>query len=95
MGTGQQGRPRAQAADRSCGRARRHAIPNSATDAMFGELRRYWDEEQITEIMGVIAAMGFVTRWNDSLATPIEGEALAVGETHLAAAGWQAGKHLR
>ena len=44
---------------------------------------------------GVIAAMGFVTRWNDSLATPIEGEALAVGETHLAAAGWQAGKHLR
>ncbi|HEY7971778.1 MAG TPA: carboxymuconolactone decarboxylase family protein, partial [Xanthobacteraceae bacterium] len=41
------------------------AIPNSATDAMFGELRRYWDEEQITEIMGVIAAMGFVTRWNE------------------------------
>jgi len=79
-------------------------VPNSAltmqrkpklTDAMFAELRKYWDEEQITEIMGVIAAMGFVTRWNDSLATPIEEEALAVGETYLAAAGWQAGKHLR
>ena len=71
------------------------AIPNGVTDAMFAELRKYWDEEQITEIMGVIAAMGFVTRWNDSLATPIEEEALAVGETYLAAAGWQAGKHLR
>jgi hypothetical protein len=62
---------------------------------MFAELRKYWDEEQIAEIMGVIAAMGFVTRWNDSLATPIEEEALAVGETYLAAAGWQAGKHRR
>jgi AhpD family alkylhydroperoxidase len=71
------------------------AIPNAATDAMFVELRQHWDEEQITEIMGVIAAMGLVTRWNDTLATPIENEALAVGETHLAGAGWQAGKHLR
>jgi AhpD family alkylhydroperoxidase len=70
-------------------------IPNAATDAMFAELRRHWDEEQITEIMGVIAAMGLVTRWNDTLATPIENEALAVGETHLATAGWQAGKHQR
>ena len=70
-------------------------IPNAATDAMFVELRRHWDEEQITEIMGVIATMGFVTRWNDTLATPIEDEALAVGETNLAAAGWQAGKHRR
>ena len=70
-------------------------IPNAATDAMFVELRKHWDEEQITEIMGVIAAMGFVTRWNDTLATPIEDEALGVGETHLAAAGWQAGKHRR
>jgi AhpD family alkylhydroperoxidase len=60
-------------------------IPNAATDAMFVELRRHWDEEQITEIMGVIATMGFVTRWNDTLATPIEDEALAVGETNLAA----------
>jgi AhpD family alkylhydroperoxidase len=70
-------------------------IPNATTDALFVELRKHWDEEQITEIMGVIAAMGFVTRWNDSLATPIEDEALAVGETHLAAGGWQAGKHRR
>jgi len=70
-------------------------IPNAATDAMFAQARRHWDDEQITEIMGVIAAMGFVTRWNDSLATPLEDEALAVGETHLAAGGWQAGKHRR
>ncbi len=70
-------------------------IPNASTDAMFVELRRHWDEEQITEIMGVIASMGFVTRWNDTLATPIEDEALAVGQTNLAAAGWQAGKHRR
>ena len=70
-------------------------IPNAATDAMFAQARRHWDDEQITEIMAVIAAMGFVTRWNDSLATPLEDEALAVGETHLAGAGWQAGKHRR
>ena len=55
------------------------AVPNAATDQMFLELRKHWTEEQIVEIVGVIAVFGF-NRWNDTLATPLEDEPIAVGE---------------
>jgi hypothetical protein len=38
---------------------------------------------------------GFLNRWNDTFATPLEDEPLHFGETHLTAQGWDAGKHLR
>jgi uncharacterized peroxidase-related enzyme len=70
-------------------------VPNSVTDEMFKELQKHWTEEQIVEIVGVIAIFGFLNRWNDTFATPLEDEPLHFGETHLAAQGWSAGKHLR
>lgn len=69
------------------------AVPNAATDAMFGELRKHWSEEQIVEIVGVIAMFGFLNRWNDTLATPLEDEPIAIGERYLASHGWSPGKH--
>lgn len=60
---------------------------------MFANLRRYWDEEQIIEIVGVIATFGFLNRWNDTLATPLEDEPIAIGERFLAPNGWNVGKH--
>jgi uncharacterized peroxidase-related enzyme len=69
------------------------AVPNAATDEMFATLRQYWTEEQIIEIVGVIALFGFLNRWNDTLATPLEDEPIAVGEKYLAPHGWTAGKH--
>jgi uncharacterized peroxidase-related enzyme len=71
------------------------AVPNAATDEMFLELRKHWTEEQIVEIVGVIAVFGFLNRWNDTLATPLEEEPIEVGEKYLAAHGWSAGKHAR
>jgi uncharacterized peroxidase-related enzyme len=68
-------------------------VPNDVTDDMFAELRRHWSEEQIVEIIGVIALFGFLNRWNDTLATPLEDEPIAVGEKYLATHGWTAGKH--
>jgi uncharacterized peroxidase-related enzyme len=70
-------------------------VPNAVTDEMFAELRKHWDEEQIVEIVAVIALFGFLNRWNDTFATPLEDEPLEYGETHLAGQGWDAGKHLR
>lgn len=70
-------------------------VPNAVTDDMFLELRKHWSEEQIVEIVGVIALFGFLNRWNDTLATPLEDEPLDFGEKHLAAQGWDAGKHRR
>ncbi|MFN3351035.1 carboxymuconolactone decarboxylase family protein [Pseudorhodoplanes sp.] len=70
-------------------------VPNAVTDEMFTELRKHWSEEQIVEIVGVIALFGFLNRWNDTFATPLEDEPLHFGEAHLAAQGWDAGKHRR
>jgi uncharacterized peroxidase-related enzyme len=70
-------------------------VPNAATDEMFLELRKHWNEEQIVEIVGVISLFGFLNRWNDTLATPLEDEPIAVGEKFLAGHGWSAGKHAR
>jgi uncharacterized peroxidase-related enzyme len=68
-------------------------VPNDVTDDMFAALRRHWSEEQIVEIIGVIALFGFLNRWNDTLATPLEDEPIAAGEKYLASHGWTTGKH--
>ncbi|OGU22404.1 MAG: peroxidase [Hydrogenophilales bacterium RIFOXYD1_FULL_62_11] len=70
-------------------------VPNGVTDEMFAKLREHWNDGQIVEIVAMIALFGFLNRWNDTFATPIEDEALAVGEKYLAPHGWEAGKHLR
>jgi uncharacterized peroxidase-related enzyme len=69
------------------------SVPNAATDEMFATLRAYWTDEQIVEIVGVIAMFGFLNRWNDTLATPLEDEPIAVGQKYLAKHGWSPGKH--
>jgi uncharacterized peroxidase-related enzyme len=69
--------------------------PNAVTDEMFDELKKHWSEEQIVEIVGAIAHFGFLNRWNDTFATPLEQDPMAFGEQHLAAHGWDAGRHRR
>jgi uncharacterized peroxidase-related enzyme len=71
------------------------AVPNAVTDDMFMELRKHWSDDQVVEIVGVISMFGFLNRWNDTFATPLEDEPLEFGEKHLASQGWDAGKHLR
>lgn len=70
-------------------------VPNAVTEEMFAELRKHWSDDQVVEIVGVIALFGFLNRWNDTFATPLEDEPLHFGETHLASQGWDAGKHRR
>jgi len=70
-------------------------VPNAVTDAMFAELRKYWSEEQIVEIVSAVAMAGFLARWNTTMATPLEDEAREIGEKHLAAQGWTGGVHRR
>jgi len=47
-------------------------VPNEVTDGMFAALREHFTERQITDLMGTIAIMGFLNRWNDTLGTPLE-----------------------
>ena len=56
-------------------------------------MKRHWSEGQIVEIAAVVALFGFMNRWNDSMATPLEEEPIEVGEKHLAQHGWNVGKH--
>ena len=69
------------------------AQPNDVTDELFDRMKRHWTESEIVEITGVIALFGFLNRWNDTMATPLEKEPAEIGERLLAKKGWNAGKH--
>ena len=66
--------------------------PNAMTDELFAVTQQHWTDGQIVEILGVVAMFGFLNRWNDTMATPLEAvpnavAAKAVGDS------WTAGKH--
>ncbi len=67
--------------------------PNEVTDELFARMQQHWTDGQIVEITGVIALFGFLNRWNDTMATPLEKEPTEVGEKHLAKRGWSVGRH--
>ena len=69
------------------------AAPTRVSDAHFAELKKYYAEDAIAEIVAVIALLGWLNRWNVTLATRLEDEALAFAEQHLAPSGWTPGAH--
>ena len=71
------------------------SVPNMAADEDFEDLRKHFTEYQIVEIVSVVSMFGFLNRWNDTLATPLEDEPIEFAEKHLAGNGWSAGKHLK
>ena len=68
-------------------------VPNETTDAHFETLRRYFSEEEIVELVGVISLFGWLNRWNDTMATELEQQPLSFAVAHLGERGWEAGKH--
>jgi uncharacterized peroxidase-related enzyme len=58
--------------------------PPAVTDAHFAELRKHYSEDAVVEIVSVIALLGWLNRWNMTLATPLEREAAAFARRHLA-----------
>jgi uncharacterized peroxidase-related enzyme len=68
-------------------------VPNAVDDSLFERLRVHWDEGQIVEILAVIAMFGFLNRWNDTMATPLEEPPAQAGARHLGVHGWALGKH--
>ena len=82
-------------AERAALRLAYHAslVPNEATSNDFDELKRYFDDGQIVEIVATTALFGYLNRWNDTMATTLEPRAAEVADRAIAAVGWQAGKH--
>jgi uncharacterized peroxidase-related enzyme len=68
-------------------------IPNSVDDKIAENLRLHWNDGEIVEILGVIALFGYLNRWNDSMGTELEKDAIASGEKYLRQKDWTPGKH--
>ncbi len=68
-------------------------IPNAVDDNIAENLRTYWNEGEIVEILGVIALFGYLNRWNDSMGTEMEPGAIESGDKFLSERGWRTGKH--
>ena len=67
--------------------------PNAATQAHFDALAAHFTAAEIADIVAVVSLFGFLNRWNDTLATPLEDSPLAFAEAHLAANGWKPDRH--
>jgi uncharacterized peroxidase-related enzyme len=70
------------------------SVPNDVTDELMAEMKKHWTENQIVDIAALIAYFGFLNRWNDTMATPLEAEPIEIGEKFLAPHGWSVGKHV-
>ena len=67
--------------------------PPAVTDAHFAELKQHFSEDAIAEIVAVIALLGWLNRWVQTVATELEPSALAFANKHLAPSGWTPGPH--
>lgn len=65
--------------------------PVSVDDLHFTALKEHFSNDAIVEIVSVLALLGWLNRWNQTLATTLEPQSLAFAEEHLAAGGWEAG----
>lgn len=69
------------------------SVPNDVNDEIQANLRQHWSDDDIVEILGVIALFGYLNRWNDSMGTTLEPLPVEVAEERLAGHGWEVGKH--
>ena len=68
-------------------------VPVNVADDTEKQLHIYWSDDDIVEIMGVIALFGYLNRWNDVMATSLEEDANTTGQDLLKGISWVPGKH--
>jgi uncharacterized peroxidase-related enzyme len=68
-------------------------IPNAVNAEIKEELYKYWNEGEIVEMLGVISLFGYLNRWNDSMGTTLEEDAIESGNQFLGKHGFEVGKH--
>ncbi|MBC7604914.1 MAG: carboxymuconolactone decarboxylase family protein [Ramlibacter sp.] len=69
------------------------AQPNAVTDELFSRLQQHWSDAEIVELLGVVSMFGFLNRWNDTMATPLEAAPLGIAQRAAGERGWLPGKH--
>ena len=68
-------------------------VPVNVAESTEMQLHAYWSNEDIVEIMGVVALFGYLNRWNDVMATTLEDGANLSGNELLKGTSWVPGKH--
>lgn len=68
-------------------------VPNAVNAEIKNRLYEHWDEGEIVEMLGVISLFGYLNRWNDSMGTDIETDAVESANQYLGKHGWGKGKH--
>ena len=69
------------------------STPNMVSDDDVADVITNFGEEGATEILAVVSWYGFLNRWNDSLATQLEGAAFEKASETLSGTDWDPGKH--
>ena len=62
--------------------------PNESNEEHFKELKKYFSDEQIIDIVSVISMFGFLNRWNDTLGTKLEDVPKSFVDEKLKPLGW-------
>jgi len=69
-------------------------VPNQVNEEIQTRLHEHWDDGEIVEMLGVISLFGYLNRWNDSMGTTLEGDAIESGDQYLGKHGFEVGKHI-
>ncbi len=69
------------------------SVPNGVSDDDIERMLQHWDEGQVVEILAAVSLYGFLNRFNDSLATPLEADSAVFAEETIGDQGWERGKH--
>ena len=68
-------------------------VPNNADERHFAELKKYFSDDEVVEIVASISLFGYLNRWNDTMATELEAHAKERAVKLFDASDWSAGKH--
>ena len=69
-------------------------VPNAVDANIKTALYAHWNEGEIVEMLGVISLFGYLNRWNDSMGTILEEDAIESGNQYLGKHGFEVGKHV-
>lgn len=69
-------------------------IPNAVDETIQKRLHEHWNDGEIVEMLGVISLFGYLNRWNDSMGTTLEDDAVDSGNQYLGKHGFEVGKHV-
>ncbi|MEM1352929.1 MAG: carboxymuconolactone decarboxylase family protein [Pseudomonadota bacterium] len=69
------------------------SVPNLVTDETVEDMHAYYSDDEIVELLACVSVMGFMNRWNDSLATTLEDAPRQAAEKTIGRKGWHPGQH--